>query len=491
MRPQGQPKSDGALPDSSDKSGERVSKTGQRWGDADLRPPTGERRAPREPKTKLALGAPPPPAGVPLELPADEVDAVAGLFATDRTVPAPGINDAPSEAELGRWVATAQNSMFDDRVKDPAPVAMAPPAPTGRASEPQRRPSAPKLPAIADDVDDEAPLGMREPEAVPSRKPRAPAPPPPASPLPVQAKRTGSGARKKSAPAQPKPAEPEGQDEELQLKPRKRRIERGPSKTLLISVGVAALLSLGAATVLIGVVPNPFAPEPPAPSAAPARRAKPAPAKVAAAKPAPAVTAAPTKTPASAAAVHATTKSAPPKVAATPVLAPAAAQAKPAVAAPTPAPAKPVAVTVAVAAKPEVAQPVAKAPAAPAPANEESDGEDSSSGGSGKLSQARKLLAADNPKGAEALALQVLAGDPQDHHAMDVLAHALMDQDRGKEALPYARKMVQKRAKRVPYRLLLGDLLLMVGDEAGARAQWQNALELAPNDREIKRRLGK
>ena len=252
------------MPDSSDKPGERASQSGQRWGDADLRPPTSARPVRREPKTKLALGAPPPPAGVPLELPADEVDAVAGLFASDRTVPAPGINDAPSEAEIGRWVATAQNSMFDDRVKDPAPVAMAPPAPAGRGSEPQRRPSAPKLPAIAFDADAEPPLGMSEPEAVPSRKPRAPAPPPPASPVPVQAKRTGSGARKKSPVAQPKPAEPEDQDEDLQLKPRKRRLEHGPSKTLLISVGAAALLSLGAATVLIGVLPNPFAPEPPA-----------------------------------------------------------------------------------------------------------------------------------------------------------------------------------------------------------------------------------
>jgi predicted negative regulator of RcsB-dependent stress response len=50
--------------------------------------------------------------------------------------------------------------------------------------------------------------------------------------------------------------------------------------------------------------------------------------------------------------------------------------------------------------------------------------------------------------------------------------------------------MVQRRGKRVPYRLLLGDVLLMVGDEAGARAEWKAALELAPDDREIKRRLG-
>jgi hypothetical protein len=483
MRPQGQLKSDGALPDSSDKSGERASQSGQRWGDADLRPPAAGRPK-REPKTKLVLGAPPPPAG--LEPPADEVDAVAGLFASDRIVPAPGINDAPSEAELGRWVATAQSSLFDERVKDPAPGANAVPPPAGRSSEPQRRPSTPKLPAIALDSDDDAPFaGMSEPEAVPSRKPRGPAAPPPPSPLPVQAKRTGSGSRKKGAAAQPKPAEPEEQDAPLAVKPRK-RIERGPSKTLLISVGVGALLSLGAATVLIGVVPNPFAPAPGVASSAPARTPKAAPpVKPAAATPAavaksalpkpvvaksvPApVAAAKSQAPA---VVAVAAKGAAPQAAATPIVA-AAASTKIA-----PAPLKPMA----------VAPPAVLA----APATDDSEADESSGAGSGKLAQARKLLAADNPQGAETLARQVLAGDPQDHHAMDVLARALMDQDRGKEALPLARKMVQKRAKRVPYRLLLGDLLLMVGDAAGARAEWQKALELAPTDREIKRRLGK
>jgi predicted negative regulator of RcsB-dependent stress response len=73
---------------------------------------------------------------------------------------------------------------------------------------------------------------------------------------------------------------------------------------------------------------------------------------------------------------------------------------------------------------------------------------------------------------------------------MELLARALMDQDRGQEALPYARKIVQKRTKRVPYRLLLGDLLLMVGDQAGAKEQWLKALEIAPTDKGIQRRLG-
>jgi predicted Zn-dependent protease len=106
------------------------------------------------------------------------------------------------------------------------------------------------------------------------------------------------------------------------------------------------------------------------------------------------------------------------------------------------------------------------------------------------MAAARKLLADDEPERAEALMRELLARAPQDHHAMELLVRALMDQDRGKEALPFARKMVQRRSKRVPYRLLLGDVLLMVGDEAGARVEWQAALQLDPGDREIKRRLG-
>ena len=73
--------------------------------------------------------------------------------------------------------------------------------------------------------------------------------------------------------------------------------------------------------------------------------------------------------------------------------------------------------------------------------------------------------------------------------AMEVLARALIDQDRGPEAVTYARRIVEKRRKRVPYRLLLGDALLMVGDASGARREWQAAAALAPNSREVKQRL--
>jgi hypothetical protein len=504
MRPQGQRKIDEALADSNEKSGDRTTEP-QGWGDVNLRPP-GAPRAKKRSETKLAIGAPPPPAGAAME---EEADPVAGLFASDKAVPAPGINDSPSEAEIGRWVATSHASLFEERVKDPAPT-----APPLLSEEPLlRRPSNPNPLELDDSV---AIPGMTEPKPAP-RKPRAaaaaspaavadtvlamqaPAPPSapaaPAAPAKSKSKNrvgSASGARKRAAVAaaasEPEPsAQPKDDEDLLPIKGRRRRIEAGPSKGLLIGLGGATLLLLVAALVLLGVMPNPFGDSP-----APAQQVRggaPARGKPVAAKPA-------------AAAPVATKPAAPAAVAAKPTAAakPAAAAAKAGTAVPAaPIAAKPVPASAAVAAPapaPRAPVPAARveAPAAEAaPARPSSDeGDDAEAGsGSGKLSQARKLLAAENPEAAEAIARQVLAADPQDHHAMDVLARSLMDQDRGAEALPMAQKMVARRGKRVPYRLLLGDLLLMVGKEAEARAEWQKALELAPSDKEIQRRLGK
>jgi tetratricopeptide (TPR) repeat protein len=154
-----------------------------------------------------------------------------------------------------------------------------------------------------------------------------------------------------------------------------------------------------------------------------------------------------------------------------------------------PAPVEPVAASATSVPQPSAAPAFVRAPAPAVAEATDSESEEDEGGGGAKLAQARRLLTAEDPEGAEVIARQVLAADPQDHHAMDVLARALMDQERGAEAVPLARRMVQKRGKRVPYRLLLGDLLFMVGNEADARAQWRQALELAPNDLDIKRRL--
>jgi predicted negative regulator of RcsB-dependent stress response len=250
---------------------------------------------------------------------------------------------------------------------------------------------------------------------------------------------------------------------------RKRGISRGPNKLMLVGVGLAAVLSIGTAAAVIGLIPSPiplgFAGDPNATGAA-SEPAKPAPAAkpVAAAPPA----AKPVNAPPPAAA-----PARPAAVAAAATVKPAKAEA----AAPA---AKPAAVAPVPAAKP------AAAPAAEAPADDSTLSADADR----LIMAANKKLAADDAAGAEALMRQGLAHDPDDHHLMEVLVRALIEQDRGKEAVPLARKMVKKRSKRVPYRLLLGDALLMVGDQAGARAEWQTAYKLDPKDRQVRMRLG-
>ena len=503
MRPQGQLKIDEALPDSNNKPGARQTDP-QGWGDGNLRPPGGPRAVKKRAETTkpLGLGAPPPPAGAGMD---EEADPVAGLFASDKAVPAPGINDAPNAAEIGRWVATSNTSLFEERVKDPVPTAV--PAAADSAVEPPRRISAPQL--FDQELDDPVAIpGMTEAKTAPTRNkrpgngpntnpalalaqtlvaapavPLAPEPTPAAPAAPAKRVGSSSGARKRSAAAAAAaaqaPALSEPEPEVKEEPKRKRRFERGPSKLLLAALGAATLFVLGAAAVMLDVVPNPFvAPAAPAP---PARGAAAAPAK-------PAVAAAPAQpaaVPAVAAAPAAASAKAAPAAAAKGALPKAAPKAEPTPVKVAPAPAQAVVRTAAPAPAP------AAEPRAPARASD-SEGDEAESGASGsKVAQARKLLGADNPEAAEQLARQALAADPQDHHAMDVLARSLMDQDRGAEALPFAQKMVQRRGKRVPYRLLLGDLLLMVGNEAGARAEWEKALELDPRDKEIRRRLGK
>jgi len=481
----------------------------QGYGDANLRPPSTPRGVKKRAETTpLALGAPPPPAGAGME---EEADPVAGLFANDRIVPAPGISDSPSEAEIGRWVATAHTSLFDDRVKDPAPAAPEPAASV--ASEPRKRLNAPEL----DQLDQPPIPGMTEPLLAP-RKPRAAAPAPPVEtlasdsepPAAVAKARAGStsGARKRAAPAASPAvpdAEPSAADDSAAAKARKRRVERGPSKLVLAGLGAATMVALGVAAALLGVVPNPLAPSAaPTKPAVQARAAIPARPKPATPSPAAAVAAAsneakpaapaPTaeaKPSQPAAASKAMAPVAPAPVAVAPVVS---ARVAPAPVTPEPAaptPVAPVAALGASAPGPSTASAFVptRAPVVVEAADSESEEETGSNGA--KLALARKLLSAEDPAGAEVIARQALAADPQDHHAMDALARALMDQDRGAEAVPLARRMVQKRGKRVQYRLLLGDLLFMVGNESDARAQWRQALELAPNDLDIKRRLNK
>jgi len=453
---------------------------GLSWGDADLPAgAAGDRTSgsgERDVKGVFGVGAPPLPAGASLAGTPD-VDPIASLFASDKTLPAPGINDAPSEAELGRWRATMQAPLLGERVIDPpAPAALrvvspAPPVAPPRAAAPRQAAVTAVAPPqrIADFA--EQPIAPQSPprrmEAVDVELPPAP---PPAAGKARGTRNTGKRRRAQVAPPEVD-AVPEPQAPESVRPPPRRRIERGPSKSLLAGLGVASLLALVALGILLGVVPNPLSPPAAeigaAGPSAPAAVAAQAPAPVAAgpaAQPTAAVVGAPPAPPAQA--VGAQPAAAPPKGPTEVASAPAAARApKAAVQAAAPAPSE---------AEPE----------------ESSDEHEPAGAPEALLRAGHKALAADDPQGAEAIARKALATAPQDHHAMEVLVLALMDQDRGKEALPFARKMVQRRSRRVPYRLLLGDVLLMVGDEAGARAEWQKALQLSPGDRQIKRRLG-
>jgi hypothetical protein len=106
------------------------------------------------------------------------------------------------------------------------------------------------------------------------------------------------------------------------------------------------------------------------------------------------------------------------------------------------------------------------------------------------VATARRKLAADDAEGAEELMRQLLQNDPRNDQALDVLARALIDQDRGGAAAAVAEKLVALRPRTVSYWLVLGDALLMKGDDAGAKRAWQKALDLRPDDSGARQRLG-
>jgi predicted negative regulator of RcsB-dependent stress response len=424
-------------------------------------------------------------------------DPVASLFRSSQAMPAPKIVEAPSEAEITRWHAATRSSLFEESVRDPSP-----PPPAGSIAGAYVPPPAPDAPRKPPAIAAPAPAAATPPVPPPAVTAEALLAPPPALPP-----RAGADAA-----------------------PRKRRVATGPKKRVLIAAGLGAALSMGAAAAVLQLIPNPFAPreasgsiarldaQPPvaAPkpvAAAPAKpAAAPAPAPVPATPPAAsaraevpaAAAAAAPATPAPAAAAAATRaaeSAAPPAkpealAQAKPEAVPATSAAKPEATAPAaPAVAQPPAAAIAPAAakvetaKPEAAKAEVEKPEAAKP--EADDDAHSAAAENHKLIlAANKLLADDDAKGAEALMRQALAADPGDHHAMEVLVRALIDQDRGAEAVPYARKMVKRRSKRVAYRLLLGDALLMTGDEAAARREWNTALEIDPKDRQVRMRLG-
>lgn len=424
----------------------------------------------------------------------NEIDAVADLFRADQTLRAPSLPAEPSAAEATRKRG-ARASLFEESVADPLPV----PPPAGaipsRSAE-LRQPPAAGAPAERDSTRRSGVRDRARSDALelihsvfPEQKAAAVAPAPPAS------------------PAAPADAAPKGEPESA-----RRRVAHGPKPATLALLGGATVMTLATVAMVLGLIPKPWADQtqeavgavarPVAPSPMPALQPKPVaapvPAEPKAEAPAPSATPSPVPPPSpvpQAAAAPDAPKAEPPA----PSPAPAEVKAAdPAPVAAVPVAAAPVAAApvaaAPVAAAPAAAPPAARVPAEPVPAAarpaEPASEEPAAAPASGRvLASARKLLASDEPEKAEALLRDQLALDPSDHHTMELLARALMDQDRGAEAVPFAKKIVQRRPKRIPYRLLLGDLLLMAGDEAGARAAWKQALELDPGNAEIQRRL--
>lgn len=460
-----------------------------------------------------ALMPPPPPAGAG----ATGEDPVAQLFATDTLVAAPPIApEHPSEAELSQQQASQEGDLLHDRLQTAA--AAAPPsaatktrlghAPATPAGKPTPKATlvgiapgaAPPAQARASEAQVEDTLELEAVEELPSAKPalrhsaergRSSTPNVGAghansdrlSP-PIAAPKTRAKSGRRVEPPPPPPAQK-------------------ASVLRMIATGVGVVVAgLGVAYAGAWLGFYDLAPEAraivgnqrglrgnnttvaaavaaPAPAAKPMETVKPAAAAVAVATPATLAAAKPTATaapklatkPAAPAALPAAAPAPKPMAAAT-VAAPHASVPAPQAAVPALAPASKAAVV--------TAAPLA--PAAP-PLPTSGDAEQ-------LTAAARARLTGHDAQGAETLARRALDQDRDDHHAMEVLAQALLDQHRAAEALKYAELIIKKRPKRAAYRVLEGDAKLQLGDQEGARSAFEQALTLDPNNRSIQHRLG-
>ena len=59
----------------------------------------------------------------------------------------------------------------------------------------------------------------------------------------------------------------------------------------------------------------------------------------------------------------------------------------------------------------------------------------------------------------------------------------------GVRAVKWAERAVRRRPRRTPYRILLGDALMLQGDTEGARRAWRKALAQDPGNRRARSRL--
>jgi DNA-binding response OmpR family regulator len=91
---------------------------------------------------------------------------------------------------------------------------------------------------------------------------------------------------------------------------------------------------------------------------------------------------------------------------------------------------------------------------------------------------------------AETYYRQALALDPRNHYAMLGIAEILMRRGEAAAAVPLIEGAIARRRNRAAYRVLLGDARRDAGDAAGARRAWEEALEVDPENRAARSRLG-
>ena len=79
--------------------------------------------------------------------------------------------------------------------------------------------------------------------------------------------------------------------------------------------------------------------------------------------------------------------------------------------------------------------------------------------------------------------------DPKNPQAMAGYATLYVRTKDGVRAVKWAERAVRRRPRRTPYRILLGDALLLQGDTEGARRAWRKALAQDPGNRRARSRL--
>lgn len=97
----------------------------------------------------------------------------------------------------------------------------------------------------------------------------------------------------------------------------------------------------------------------------------------------------------------------------------------------------------------------------------------------------------EDPARAESMLREGLTAEPGNHRLQEALAAALLAQGRGKEAVVLTAQIIKRRPKRASYRVIHGDALKASGDEAGAKAQWEQALVIDADNQRALRRLGR